>query len=111
MKDFFKITGLVSLAIIVLIALAFGMGLLNLQSYKFFAPKYENVRREVFENTQSYVEGKRQEALKYYKEYNSTTDEQERKAIEMVVVQSFANFDDSLLAPEIYNFVKEMKNK
>jgi hypothetical protein len=26
--------------------------------YKFFAPKQESVRRQVFENTQSYVQGK-----------------------------------------------------
>jgi len=111
MKDTFKIIGFVLLGTIVFLAFGFGMGMFNFQSYKFFAPKYENVRREVFENTQSYVEGKRQEALKYYKEYNSTTDEQEKKALEMVIVQSFANFDTTLLEPKLENFITELKFK
>ena len=62
--------------------------------YKFFAPKYENARREVFENTQSYVEGKRQDLSRYHYEYVKCKTAADSEAIRQVVVQQFANFDE-----------------
>lgn len=38
--------------------LGFAGNAVGFWSYKFWAPKQENVRRQVFESTQSYVEGK-----------------------------------------------------
>lgn len=90
MKTFFVIIGYFTLF--------FGgitlLNLFGLTSYKFFAPKYEEVRRGVFENTQSYTEGKRQEATKLYFEYKNGGD---RETICSVVRMSFSNFDTDLL--------------
>ena len=78
--------------------------------YKFWAPKYENVRREVFENTQSYVEGKRQDLVKYRLEYLRAKTDEDRSAIKFTIVQEFANFDDSKITePVLYNFLHQMK--
>ncbi len=46
------------LALLVVYALGFLVTGGDLAIYKFWAPKQENARRQVFENTQSYVQGK-----------------------------------------------------
>jgi hypothetical protein len=47
---------------LVMLVVLYGIGFLatggDLAIYKFWAPKQENAKRQVFENTQSYVEGK-----------------------------------------------------
>ena len=56
-----KIVKWVFIGIVVLLALDFGGNYYGLFSYGFFAPKTENVRRNTFENTQSYIQGKIQD--------------------------------------------------
>ena len=92
----------------VLFAIGFGARYLWILSYKFFAPMEQNVRREVFENTQSYVEWKRQELTKYRLEYLTTKDEDVKAAIRMTIVQSFANFDQSKLSYELRTFLNNL---
>jgi len=72
----------------------FILSYLSLSHYKFFSPKFQDAKRQVFENTQSYVEGKRQEATKLY--YESKTNDN-KDLICQVVRMNFANFDVSLL--------------
>lgn len=88
-------------------ALIFLGNLYGLESFKFFAPKYEDARRNVFENTQSYVEGKRQEIAKLKYEYARSSDETEKAAIRAMVRQVSANLDLSKLSPELRNFVNQ----
>jgi hypothetical protein len=78
--------------------------------YKFFAPKYEDARREVFENTQSYVEGKRQDLVKYRLEYMRAKTDEEKSALKYTIVQEFANFDETKLPDgELRSFLYQMK--
>lgn len=86
-KVFYVIASLVTM-----LALVFGLNYFGLVSFRFFAPKYENAKREVFENTQSFVEGKRQSLTKHYNEWRKSNDDA-KSAIRMVVMQEFANFD------------------
>ena len=64
---------------------------MDFASFKFWAPKYENAKREVFEETQSYVEGKRQDLSRYHHEWVMAKDPADKKAIEAVVRQQFSN--------------------
>lgn len=73
----------------------------------------ENVRREIFEQTQSYVEGKRQDLIKYHHEWVNASEE-DKISIEFTIRQSFSQFsEDKYLAdqPDLYNFLKMVKNK
>jgi len=103
-----KYIGYGILGIILICGLSFGLNYFGFVQFQFFAPKYEDVKREIFENTQGYVEGKRQEALKYRLEY-MRADSSSKQAIKATIVQSFANFDESKLSPELQNFVRDMK--
>jgi hypothetical protein len=86
----------------------FWLQYLNLTSYQFFAPKYENARREVFENTQSYTEWKRQELSKYIYEYKLTKDEDRKSALRFIILQSSANIDKKLLPNDIIYFIDSL---
>ena len=104
-----KIVLLIIGAIVLLIALDFGFGFLGVFKTKTVGKAQQNVQREVFEQTQSYVEGKRQIALKYYKEYLQADDDS-KKALKSIVSQDFANFDeDKYLTGELRNFIHNCK--
>jgi hypothetical protein len=92
-----------------LVVMVFFLNTLGLASFKFFEPKMENARREVYENTQSYVEGKRQELTKYRLEYLESKDPQARQAIRMTILQSMANLDPGKLPYDLENFLASLK--
>jgi hypothetical protein len=101
-----SITGL-----IVLLFLILGLGYFGVFATKTVGKAQQNANREVFEQTQSYVEGKRQELIKDYHEWlNAKPDD--KIAIEGIIRESFANFDeDKYLTGSLYNFLKKIKNQ
>jgi len=104
-----KIFQNIIIGILLFVLIIFGLNYFGLVQYKFFAPKFQEARREVFEHTQSYVEGKRQELTKYRLEYMRTENPTEKSAIRMTILNSFANFDESLLPPDLRSFLHEIK--
>ena len=88
-----KIVGYSLLGIILVIGLSFGLGYLGVLRTKTVGKAQQNAQREVFEETQSYVEGKRQEAAKSYKEW-IRADNSSKKALENMAGHTFANFDE-----------------
>jgi hypothetical protein len=105
-----KIAGISIAALIGVLALVWLIQGNDFFMYQFFAPKYENVRREVFENTQSYVESKRQDLVKYRLEYMRAKTDEEKAALKFTIVQEFANFDETKLpSPELRDFLRQMK--
>lgn len=99
------------LGIVLLIGVVFGLGYLGVSFTKTVGKSQQNANREIFEQTQSYVEGKRQEALKYYKEWKRAQTPEDKKTIESLVSQSFANFDETKLEGEVQTFVYNCKYK
>jgi type II secretory pathway component PulL len=94
-----------------IIALSYGFGWIGVHQTKTFKKAQQNADREVFEQTQSYVEGKRQEAVKLYKEYRLAKSPEEKEAIKSIVSHSFANFDENKLSNELRNFIYNCKYK
>ena len=89
-KILIGIGGLCGVFVFVFVLELFGLGM-----FKFFAPKRENVRREVFEQTKSYVHGKVQDLGKYYEEYQSAKTIDDKDVIRNVIKVRFAEFDES----------------
>ena len=109
MREGVKIAG-VSIGVFVgSIVLIFVLGLVSLGYYKFFGPKTENIRREIFENTQSYIHGKSQDLAKYMEEYNKA-DEQNKEAIRQMIILRFAELDETKIqSPGLRSFLKRMR--
>lgn len=78
---------------------------------RFWGVRQENARREVFEQSQSYVEGKRQELIKLHHEWQKAGAD-EKTAIEATIRMNFANFDENKIEQsELYSFLKTIKYK
>jgi len=103
-----KIAGISLAGLVLVIALSFAFGWTNVFYTKTVGKAKQDAKREVFEQTQSYVEGKRQEALKFYKEYKAA-EIKDRVAIEEMVSHSFANFDEQKLSDPLKAFVYNCK--
>ena len=93
-----------------LLVLGFGLELIGLQWTKFFAPKRENVRREVFEETKSYSQGAIADLAKYYEQYRAATSQEDKETIKAVVKARFSEFDETnIRVEEIRNFLTNMR--
>lgn len=104
-----KVFGISIGGLIGLFALIFIFGLAGLGYYKFFGPKTENVKREIFENTKSYLHGVQQDLGKYYLEYQ-TADEDEKTAIKATIQMRFAEVDtDKIQSVQLKSFLKNMR--
>lgn len=89
MKSTLKITGWTALAI----AALFALGVLGLGWDRFFRPRQENIRREVYEQTKSYVHGATTDLAMYFDQYSRATTDDDREAIRQVVIMRFSSLD------------------
>lgn len=106
MKNFFIGVGI----FIGIVVILFILELTGLGFFKFFRPKYENARREIFEETQSYVQGKIQQLAKLYVEYNDAETLEDKDAIKQVVIMQFAEFDaENIRETQLKLFLKNMR--
>lgn len=92
------------------LAIMFILGLYGLGMFKFFAPKTENVRREVFEATKSYSHGKIQDLAKYYEEHQKAKTAEDKAIIENVIRMRLAEFDASKVkSQKLQNFLTTVR--
>jgi len=102
-------SALTTLAIAALsLGTVFGLEYFNLISTKYFAPRYEAVRRETFEQSKAYNQGTIQEIENFYLEYTKASDEH-KKAIASIVLHRLADYDKTKLSPELQDFVAKLK--
>ena len=93
------------------IAIVFFVNEFSILRTKFWGVRQENARREVFEQTHSYVGGKIQELSKLKHEWNRS-DEDGKITIESIVRSSFANFDETKIQdPNLYSFLQSVRSK
>jgi len=105
-KKGLTITGIIVGGLIVI----FLIGLSELGWMKFFEPKKENIRREIFEETQSYVHGKIQDLAKHYDEYNKADSQGDKEAIKQLIIMRFAEFDETKIrSVKLRNFLTNMR--
>ena len=84
---------------------------LQYTSYKFWKPKYENVERETFKNTNSYVEGATSDLMKYKEQYDKAETSQDKEAIREYVLMGYKNFDPNKIEnPILRSFLINMQN-
>jgi len=111
MKQVFAAIGIFVGFLVVMIGLNFMFGWVNVGYTKTVGKAQQNAERTVYEESQSYVEGKRQEINKYRLEYKREKDPQAKEAIRQTILQSVANFDLEKLSGDDYSFIQELKNK
>lgn len=99
-------------SIIGLFALIFAANEFEIFGTRFWGVRKENARREVFEQTQSYYDGKRQQLAKYHHEWNKA-DNDNKVAIEATIRSSFTGKDLKIFDndPILYGFLSNVLNK
>ena len=100
--------GYALLVVVVFSIIGFAINSAGYASLKFWGPKREEVRREIYEETKSFNESKKQELIKYKLEY-SRAEIDEKGAIATAIRMSFADYDESKLEPELAEFLREIK--
>ena len=78
--------------------------------YKAFAPKYEQVRRETFEQTKSYNQGMVQDLQRMQFEYIKA-DSEHKEALATVILQVSADYPEDSMPPTLRQFVQQLKRE
>ena len=106
--------GLVILVVFGIIILSMGLGWLvqgnDFFMFKFWAPKYENVNRQIFENTMSYTQGMAQDLSNAKMQYVQATPDQ-KAGLASIIVHRFADYDVSKLPPDLQDFLQSLRDK
>jgi len=82
----------------------------NFFLYKVFAPKYESVRRETFEQSRAYNQGMVQELQNMQFEYVQATP-QKQDALASIILHRVADYDENKLPSNLQTFVWQLRNK
>lgn len=106
MKQFFAWIGL-TIAIVLFLFVALPYMILG--QYSWFAPKFADARRDVFEATNSYNRGKLQDLANYHLQYVTASSQGEKDAIKATVRHMFADYNDQNMDPELGKWLKEMR--
>ncbi|HVI41839.1 MAG TPA: hypothetical protein VM577_14405 [Anaerovoracaceae bacterium] len=101
------IGGLVAVVVVVL-GLSWAVQGNNFFLYKFFAPREEAVRREVFEQSKAYNEGMAQDLRHMQLEWIKAKPEQ-KAALASIILHQFAGYDTSKLPSDLQLFLNEVK--
>lgn len=104
------ITALILVSLIAIIGLSVGGEYLNLWWRQTFEPAHEDIDREVWENTNSRINGAVQEINERMIEYNSAESIEEKKAIAQYIRGSYPDLDPNKINDEVIrNFYKKVK--
>ena len=81
--------------------------------YKAFAPKYEGVRRQTFEQSRAFNQGMVQELQNMQFEYIREKDPKAQEALASVILHraSGYNLDDSAVPADLRSFINDLKTK
>ena len=81
--------------------------------YKYFAPKQEAVRRQVFEQSRAFNQGMVQELQNKQFDYAKTTDPAAKAALASVILHraSGYNLDDPIVPADLRGFITKLKQE
>lgn len=95
---------------ILLLMLIVILGFFELGMFKTFRPRRENIKREVFEETKSYVHAKIQDLAKYRHEYNTSQSFEDKAAIASMIRMQFAEFNEKQIqSTELQRFLIKIR--
>lgn len=105
-----KAIGIGALCIVGLFGLTWAAEGNNFFLYKFFAPKEEQVRREVFEQSKAYNQGMIQELQNMQFAYLQASKEQ-RPGLAAIILHRSADYDVNQLPPDLRAFINQLRQE
>jgi hypothetical protein len=110
MKNFFSALFATIFAMLVIIMLTWVIQGDNFFLYKYFAPKFEQTRRQVFEQSKAYKEGMVQELQNMQFEYIGASPEH-KEALRSIILHRSADFDENKMPTALRDFIKGLKRE
>ncbi len=104
-----KIVGISIGALVAILALSWIFTGNDLFLYKYFAPKQESVRRQVFVETDSFIEGKISSLSQERLAYESADEGAQKKALRTMILSEAAQIDNSKLPLDMQSFINSLK--
>ena len=105
MKPFLAVVG----GVVGFGALIWGVAYHDLIFTSFFAPKFENVRRNTFEQSKSFRDGSIQELENMRFEYVKASPEH-KVALKDIIIQRATEVPEDALPQDLYNFIQGLKS-
>jgi len=109
MKEFFKGLGIVLGSIVFILCISWIFTGNDFFLYKYFAPKQESVRREVFEQSKAYNQGMIQELQNMQFEYEKA-DSAHQTALASIILHRAADYDENKMPTDLRDFIQKLKN-
>jgi hypothetical protein len=110
MKDVLKVVGICFGVLLALFTVGWMVQGNEFFMYKFFAPKQEAVRRQVFEQTYSYRRGVVQELQNMQMEYAKGTPSQ-RDAMASIILHRAADFPEAEMPSDLRVFIADLRHE
>lgn len=104
-----SILGIIGI-VVVLVMFSFAATGFDFAMFKFWAPKYENAKTEVFHNTQGYQDGKIAYISTLRLQYQ-TTDGNEKKALRTLIISEASTIDNNKLPLDLQTFINDLKGQ
>ena len=79
--------------------------------YKVFAPRYESVRRETYEQSKAYNTGMVQELQNMQFDYEKTTDSKAKAALASIILHRSADYPVEKMPTDLRTFIESLKNE
>ena len=105
-----KVIGVILLVLVIFYVIGFLATGGDYAIYRFWAPKQANAERVVFENTQSYVQGKTEYISRLRYEYQAA-DEGHKNALRTLILSEASTVDNSKLPPDLQGFIAQLKGQ
>lgn len=106
MKSIFSIISI----IVLLLAVIFGMSYFNLSMSRFFAPKQEALRNQVFHESQAYTDGMVRDLEEAQQQYIDATPDGKR-ALRAIVLHRFSVYPIDRMTPDEQQFYLTLKQQ
>jgi len=104
----FKSVGIGVLVVVGLLALSWLVTGNDFFLYKYFAPRQEAVRRQVFEQSKAYNQGMIQELQNMQFEYIKASPEH-KSALASIILHRAADYDVNQMPADLRQFIHELK--
>lgn len=103
-----KGVGFVLAFVIVMFVMAWAVQGNDFFMAKVFMPKYEQVRRETFEQSKAYNQGMVQELQNMQFEYIKA-DDAHKAALASIILHRVADYDENKLPTDLYGFIRQLR--
>jgi hypothetical protein len=107
MKEFFGLISIIITLLFLATATIFGLSYLGYLSTAFYQPRYEEIRRQTFEQSRAFNEGMVRDLENIKMQYMTATDT-EKVGLRAVVIHRFSVYPQDQLPPDLQLFYSQL---